>query len=367
MAMDLLKNFAYSGVQVPPTPANLGTSITVYGGTSNRFPAPPFSVSIWPIGLPADPTNAEIVRVTAVVGDIWQIVRQQEGSSARAIEANDQIAQAMTVKTINDLKADLQAYTNSAVAPLANKSYVDAQNAAQPTILFGPRGSRPSGKPDGTLFYEQDTKTVALSAGSTWFYVTGIYPQTFASRPLGLTVNDTGFLWYCTGYEHLLMWNGSDWRWGPGEAGSGYFADFAELQDNNRWGYCDGRTVTVLKINPLREESLVLPGLNNGYYRRGAGGYGLFSAANGLAVASAGGHSHGNTTGNSLSQTEGVMGGVEMGHAAPGGGSDPEVWYQHKHAINLHAHAIGVDGAHAHGLSGEYHPARLDCYVYLRR
>jgi hypothetical protein len=116
MAMDLFRNFAYTGVLVPPTPANLGTSLTVYAGTSGRFPAAPFSVSVWPLGLPADPTNAEILRVTAKAGDVWTIQRQQEGSSARAILLNDQIAQAMTVKAVDDLKAELKAYTDARIA-----------------------------------------------------------------------------------------------------------------------------------------------------------------------------------------------------------------------------------------------------------
>jgi hypothetical protein len=116
--MDTLRNFAYSGVQVPPVPPNLGTSMTVYPGTSSRFPAAPFSVSVWPVGQAATPANAEIIRVTAVAGDVWTLQRQQEGTAARPIELNDQIAQALTVKTITDLVADLKAYTDAKVAAI---------------------------------------------------------------------------------------------------------------------------------------------------------------------------------------------------------------------------------------------------------
>jgi hypothetical protein len=118
MAMDVLKNFAYTGVLIAPEPPSFGTSLTVYNGESARFPAPPFSVSVWPIGLAATPANAEILRVTAIAGDVWTIQRQQEGTQARAIEANDQIAQAMTVDTINDLIADLKAYTDSKITQM---------------------------------------------------------------------------------------------------------------------------------------------------------------------------------------------------------------------------------------------------------
>jgi hypothetical protein len=132
MAMDVFRNFSYGTIVVPPTPPNLGTSLTVGNGHSARFPAPPFSASVWPIGVPADPTNAEIIRVTAIGGDVWTIVRAQEGTAARAILNTDQVAQALTAQSIADLKADAlaaaQAWVNS--QGFAAKTYVDAQDTA---------------------------------------------------------------------------------------------------------------------------------------------------------------------------------------------------------------------------------------------
>jgi len=125
MAMDTFKNFAYGLVLIPPTPSNLGTSLTLASGHAARFPAPPFNVSIWPFGVAADPTNAEIARVTGVAGDVFTITRQQEGSAARSILANDQVAQALTLKAINDLKSDILA---SVSASYALKSYVDTRD-----------------------------------------------------------------------------------------------------------------------------------------------------------------------------------------------------------------------------------------------
>ena len=143
MAMDLFKNFAYGTIVIAPTPPNLGTTLTVGSGHSARFPAPPFSASVWPIGVPADPTNAEILRVTAISGDQWTITRTQEGSTARAILNTDQVAQALTAKAIADLKADClaaaQAWVNGqgfATQAWVNgqgfalKSYVDSQDTA---------------------------------------------------------------------------------------------------------------------------------------------------------------------------------------------------------------------------------------------
>lgn len=134
--MDVFKNFAYSMVVVAPTPPNLGTTLTVPSGHSARFPAPPFSVSVWPIGLPADPTNAEIIRVTAIADDVWTIQRGRESTHNRAIEVTDQLAQAMTVQTINDLKADLQAAAQGSAATqvAALRSYLDTNFYPSSTV-----------------------------------------------------------------------------------------------------------------------------------------------------------------------------------------------------------------------------------------
>jgi len=132
MPYDSLKNLAYGVVLVPPTPPNLGTSLTLASGHGGRFNPPPFQISIWPFGVPADPTNCEIVRCTAKAGDVLTIVRAQEGSAARTILNGDQVAQAITGKWmtdfINDMIATMDFKINTAIAPLANKSYVDAQD-----------------------------------------------------------------------------------------------------------------------------------------------------------------------------------------------------------------------------------------------
>ena len=50
------------------------------------------------------PSNAEIVRVTAVAGDTLTITRAQEGTSARTVIIGDQIAATVTVKTFTDIE-----------------------------------------------------------------------------------------------------------------------------------------------------------------------------------------------------------------------------------------------------------------------
>jgi hypothetical protein len=136
MAIDIFRNLAYGGVQLPPVPPTVGTTLTMQTGHSARFPAPPFTASIWPIGLPADPMNCELVRVTAISGEQWTIVRRAEGTNSRAIEINDQVAQAMTKATLDALIADpiaaAKTYTDSQIAAntSSDRAYIDAQIAS---------------------------------------------------------------------------------------------------------------------------------------------------------------------------------------------------------------------------------------------
>jgi len=105
------KNFAYSTVASPPSPAQAGTSLTVTSGHGARFPTPPFNVTLWPRNVQPLADNAEVARVTNVVGDMLTIVRAQESSVARAVRAGDQIAATITDKMLDDLD-----YSAAAVA-----------------------------------------------------------------------------------------------------------------------------------------------------------------------------------------------------------------------------------------------------------
>jgi hypothetical protein len=133
-------------------------------------------------------------------------------------------------------------------------------------------------------------------------------------------------------------------------------------------------------LGPLREQSFLTPDLVSiGAYKKTGPAYGLNSqdfSGMGLAINAAGAHthagsatdtggghshtatadsqgahSHGGSTGGALSQTEGVLGGVSIGHAKPGVPGEPEIWYQHQHAINIHGHSIGSDGVHGHNVT----------------
>lgn len=101
---DAHANFAISAVVTPPSPATTGTTLTVTTGQGARFPTPPFNASVWASGATPDPTNAEIVRVTAVSTDTFTIIRGQEQSTARSIVLGDQIALTVTAKTLTDVE-----------------------------------------------------------------------------------------------------------------------------------------------------------------------------------------------------------------------------------------------------------------------
>jgi hypothetical protein len=105
--MDALKNLAYSTVAAAPAPASSGTSLDVTSGQGSRFPTPPFNATVWATGANPIPSNAEIVRVTAISTDTLTIVREQEGSSARSVIVGDQIAATLTKKYFDDLQLSL--------------------------------------------------------------------------------------------------------------------------------------------------------------------------------------------------------------------------------------------------------------------
>jgi hypothetical protein len=104
--MAAIKNFSYSTVAVAPAPAASGTSLTVSAGHGALF-AIGRPATIYPTGVPPLSTNAEIVAVTNVVGDVLTITRTQESTSARTVVVGDQIAQCYTAATANADEAEV--------------------------------------------------------------------------------------------------------------------------------------------------------------------------------------------------------------------------------------------------------------------
>jgi len=108
---DAHSNFAYSTCLTAPSPASSGTSITVQSADAPSFPDPgstsPYNIVVWPAGSAPIASNAEICRVTAKVSNTLTIVRNQESSANRSIVVGDQIAMAVTKKTLTDIETQV--------------------------------------------------------------------------------------------------------------------------------------------------------------------------------------------------------------------------------------------------------------------
>jgi len=121
--VDDFKNFAYSNVTVAPVPSDSGTTLTVMSGDGVLFPTPPFQATVWPVGEIPVARNAEIVRVTNITGDVFTVIRGQEGTPYRGMSVGNQIVAALTAKTVDDL---LTASSSSYAADLGSGTTVVA-------------------------------------------------------------------------------------------------------------------------------------------------------------------------------------------------------------------------------------------------
>ena len=178
--MDAYHNFAISLVSIAPTPPSTGLTISVVDGS--QFPVAPFNAVVCPpLTLPTA-ANAEILRVTAKVGNQFTIVRQQEGSSARGIGVGDQIYQTFTEKFITDLFA---AMTPGPPGPQGPAGPAGTPGATGPQ---GPAGA--SGVVDATYWTASAhaglTNERALGAlANGYVKATGGEPSTVAVIPVG--------------------------------------------------------------------------------------------------------------------------------------------------------------------------------------
>lgn len=100
--MDDHKNFAYSTLAA--TASTAATTLTVATGEGALFPTAPFNATLWPANVQPLATNAEIVRVTAISGDVFTVTRAQEASTAVTAAIGAQIAATITRKTLTDIE-----------------------------------------------------------------------------------------------------------------------------------------------------------------------------------------------------------------------------------------------------------------------
>jgi hypothetical protein len=102
--MDAYSNFAFGRILTAPSPPTTGTSLTMVTGNASHLPIVPFNASVWPTTDYPDASNAEIVRVTAIAGDVLTIARGQENTTPRAIAVGDVLAATITKKLLDDLR-----------------------------------------------------------------------------------------------------------------------------------------------------------------------------------------------------------------------------------------------------------------------
>jgi hypothetical protein len=145
--MDIYKNLALAQVITPPSPPTTGTSLTLQPGGAADLPAAPFTIVVFDGTAYATAHNAELIRVTAIVGDtLAGLVRAIEGSTARAILAGDYVAQTFTAAFVADLRDS--GNQNAGILPdarlSANVPRLDAPlNAFTGTVTAASLGGTP--------------------------------------------------------------------------------------------------------------------------------------------------------------------------------------------------------------------------------
>jgi hypothetical protein len=182
-------NFAYSTVATAPSPATTGTSLVVASGTGLLFPAVPFNAVIWPTGQRPLSSNAEVVRVTARTTDTLTIVRAQELSSARTVVVGDQIAAAITTKTLGDIENRQPTYGSGMYYQACATGYGGAYVTGVTIVLNHPYAVGPVPLRAGTLIRVACNVTTATAAGGVLRL--GLYADSGFGYP-GLLVADWG-------------------------------------------------------------------------------------------------------------------------------------------------------------------------------
>lgn len=190
---DAHKNLAVSTVFTAPVTPTAGTSLVVAAGGGARFPAVPFNATICPAGSTPDPTNAEIVRVTAITTDTLTIVRAQEGTVARSVAVTDLIYNDVSVKVFTDIEIPLQALV---VNPMTG--WYDMQRQVAPVL---------PGNAAAVNITNNNAIMAAAPTGSTFYYAGGVYAWNAAwAMPAAKTFNFQGQGNGATGANTIFEW-----------------------------------------------------------------------------------------------------------------------------------------------------------------
>lgn len=116
MPFDPHENLVLGVIIVAPNPPESGTTLSISNEEAEYFPDPvedgEYNVTVWAVGEMPQRANAEIIRITAKgepdsggEGNTeFTIVREQEDTLPREIEAEDMIALTITKKTVKDIE-----------------------------------------------------------------------------------------------------------------------------------------------------------------------------------------------------------------------------------------------------------------------
>jgi len=126
------------------------TAITVSSGAGVLFPVPVSGTSLFKLSLTDAATESvrEIVHVTSVSGDVFTVVRGQEGTSARSWSANDIAANMVTAGTLSFFaQLDSPVFTGDPKAPTAAAGDNDTTIATTAFVTTAVQGLAPIASP----------------------------------------------------------------------------------------------------------------------------------------------------------------------------------------------------------------------------
>ncbi len=107
------------------------TSLSVYTGDGALFPAVPFYITLSPKNKWSRKINSEIVLVTAQSTDTFTITRAQKGTTAKAFDYGDLVANGIYTEDLDDLQSTIM----QAMMPVG--FVVTLGVSTNPATLFG--------------------------------------------------------------------------------------------------------------------------------------------------------------------------------------------------------------------------------------
>lgn len=185
-----LKNLAISTVATAPSPATSGTSLVVASGHGARFPSVPFQATIWPAGTNPDPSNAEIVTVTAVSTDTLTITRAQESTSARTVVVGDQIAATITAAMFEPLQQSWAALSGTSPALTFGAVKQNLTLTTSGNTTFSASGYAQGYEIE--LYLTEGNAVLRTLAFPSWTWLEGAPASIAASKSMRITLKCTG-------------------------------------------------------------------------------------------------------------------------------------------------------------------------------